>query len=192
MQTERQIQIIEESIKLIADKGIQGFTIKNLSKAIGISEPAIYRHFESKSAILVSILDGFKEMAGMMSSIPFDKGQPAVEKIAFIFFRMIDVFTEQPTIIPIVFAEEIFKNDSMLKEKINEIQNLNLQKIETIIEQGQKAGDVRQDIDKSSLAIIFLGSFRLFIKRWDLNNYNFNLKEEGTKLVNSFKLIIKV
>lgn len=190
MQTERQIQIIEESIKLIAVKGIQGFTIKNLSKAIGISEPAIYRHFESKTAILVSILDSFKEMAGMMSSIPFDEGQPAVEKIAFIFFRMLDVFTEQPTIIPIVFAEEIFKNDSMLKNKINEIQNLNLQKIETIIEQGQKAGNVRQDIDKSSLAIIFLGSFRLLIKRWDLNNYNFNLKEEGTKLVNSFKLIL--
>ena len=44
--------------------------------------------------------------------------------------------------------------------------------------------------DKSSLAIIFLGSFRLLIKRWDLNNYNFDLKEEGTKLVNSFKLIL--
>ena len=190
MQTERQIQIIEESIKLIAEKGIQGFTIKNLSKAIGISEPAIYRHFESKTAILVAILDGFKEMAGMMSSIPFDEKQPAVEKIVFIFFRMLDVFAEQPTIIPIVFAEEIFKNDNMLREKINEIQNLNLQKIETIIEQGQLADNVRKDIDKSSLAIIFLGSFRLLIKRWDLNNYTFDLTTEGTKLVDSLKLIL--
>lgn len=191
MQTDRQIQIIEESIKLIAEKGIQGFTIKNLSKAIGISEPAIYRHFESKTAILVSMLDNFKEMAGMMSSIPFDKNQPAAEKIAFIFSRMLDVFTEQPTIIPIVFAEEIFKNDNMLKEKINEIQNINLQKIESIIEQGQADGNVRKDIDKSSLAIIFMGAFRLLIKRWDLNNYNFKLKTEGTKLVNSFQLILK-
>ncbi|MCD4664213.1 MAG: TetR/AcrR family transcriptional regulator, partial [Bacteroidales bacterium] len=45
MLSDRQQQIIEESIKIIDEKGIQGLTIKNLSKAIGISEPGIYRHF---------------------------------------------------------------------------------------------------------------------------------------------------
>ena len=69
MLTERQQQIIEESIKIIDDKGIQGLTIKNLSKAIGISEPGIYRHFESKTEILLSILNNFKEMAIMLAGI---------------------------------------------------------------------------------------------------------------------------
>jgi len=52
MLTDRQIEIINKSIDIIATKGIQGLTIKNLSKEIGISEPAIYRHFESKTDIL--------------------------------------------------------------------------------------------------------------------------------------------
>ena len=43
---------MESALGLIAEKGIQGLTIKNLSKKIGISEPAIYRHFDSKSSIL--------------------------------------------------------------------------------------------------------------------------------------------
>ncbi|MBL6964026.1 MAG: helix-turn-helix transcriptional regulator, partial [Candidatus Marinimicrobia bacterium] len=51
--TERQDQIIQESIQLIAEKGIQGLTIKNISKAIGITEPAIYRHFDSKNDIIL-------------------------------------------------------------------------------------------------------------------------------------------
>ena len=51
--TDRQNQIIQESIQLIAQKGIQGLTIKNISKAIGFSEPAIYRHFENKNDIYV-------------------------------------------------------------------------------------------------------------------------------------------
>ena len=46
MLSERQEQIIEESIKLIDNKGIQGFTIKNLSKEIGISEPGIYKDLD--------------------------------------------------------------------------------------------------------------------------------------------------
>jgi hypothetical protein len=139
---------------------------------------------------LVAILDGFKEMAGMMSSISFDENQPAMEKVAFIFLRMLDLFFEQPTIISVIFSEEIFKNDNILKEKINEIQNLNLTKIERILEQGQKAGNVRNDIDKSSLALILMGAFRLLIKRWEINDYNFNLKQEGTKLINSLILIV--
>ena len=60
MLSERQEQIIKASIDLIDNNGIQGFTIKNLSKAIGISEPAIYRHFESKFEILATILEIFK------------------------------------------------------------------------------------------------------------------------------------
>ena len=59
--TQRQSEIIQESLKLIADKGIQGFTIKNLANAIGVTEPAIYRHFENKQKILVGILSLFKE-----------------------------------------------------------------------------------------------------------------------------------
>ncbi len=61
MQTERQKEIISVSLELISEKGIQGLTIKNLSKKIGVTEPAIYRHFDSKTEILISILDFFKK-----------------------------------------------------------------------------------------------------------------------------------
>ena len=190
MQTKRQVQIIDISMKLIANKGIQGFTIKNLSKELGISEPAIYRHFENKTAILICILDNFKEMIGMMSSHFLDSDTTAINKIELMFSRMLDIFTEQPTIISVIFSEEIFKNDIILKDKINEIQNIHQSKIEEIIENGQTNSNLRTDIDKSTFALIFMGAFRLLVKRWDLNNHNFNLKEEGAKLINSFKLFI--
>ena len=190
MQTERQTQIIEKSIELIADKGIQGFTIKNLSKSIGISEPAIYRHFDNKTHILISILNNFKEMGDMMSLI-IDNDDTAMEKIEFLFSKMLDIFTGQPAIISVIFSEEIFKNETILKEKIIEIHNMHQSNIEKIVSKGQEENNVRTDIDKSILALILMGSLRLLVKRWDLNNHNFNLREEGKELLNSFKLIIE-
>ena len=62
MLSTRQKQIIEESINVIHTEGIQGFTIKNLSKAIELSEAAIYRHFKSKTEILCALLDSFIEI----------------------------------------------------------------------------------------------------------------------------------
>ncbi|MGC9375649.1 MAG: TetR/AcrR family transcriptional regulator, partial [Bacteroidales bacterium] len=43
MFSERQKEILTTAVEIIAAKGIQGLTIKNLSKEIGISEAAIYR-----------------------------------------------------------------------------------------------------------------------------------------------------
>ncbi|MBI9068411.1 MAG: TetR/AcrR family transcriptional regulator [Salinivirgaceae bacterium] len=190
MQTERQAQIINISMEIIANKGIQGFTIKNISKEIGISEPAIYRHFENKTAILITILDNFKAMIGSSSSSLMDSENTAIGKIECMFSRMLTIFIEQPAIISVIFSEEIFKSEIVLKNKILEIQNLNQARIENIIEKGQADNNVRTDIDKSTFALMFMGAFRLLVKRWDLNDYNSNLKLEGGKLLNSFKLFI--
>ncbi len=190
MQTERQIQIIESALELIAEKGIQGLTIKNLSKKIGVSEPAIYRHFESKNAILLTILNNFKQMAGMMAGmIPSVEGT-AFDKIEFMFSKIIQLFIESPSYVSVIFSEELFKNDEKLKNNIIEVLNQNEQTIEGIIRTGQKKGNVRTDIDSKNLALIVMGSLRFLVKQWDIKGQNKNLKKEGNQLLNSLKLII--
>ena len=191
MQTARQQQIVKSSIELIATKGIQGFTIKNLSKAIGISEPAIYRHFESKTEILVNILNSFKEIGEMMSMMVVNSNDTAIEKIEFMFSKMIEIFMEQPAFVSVIFSEEIFKNEEILINKIVEIQNIHQTNVEKIIEIGQKEKNIRTDIDKSSLALIFMGSFRLLVKQSDLRNKHKNLQTEGQKLINGLKIILQ-
>ncbi len=183
MLTERQQQIIEESINIIDEKGIQGLTIKNLAKAIGITEPGIYRHFESKTEILLSILNNFKEMAVMLSEMMETYEATAIEKISFMFSKMLELFSETPSMVSVIFSEEIFKNEEVLKNKIVEILNLHAQTLENIIAKGQSEKNIREDVDEKSLALMAMGSLRLLVKKWDMNNHNFNLKTEGTKLI---------
>ena len=191
MLSERQQQIIEESIKIIDEKGIQGLTIKNLSKAIGISEPGIYRHFKSKTEILLSILNNFKEMAEMLSGLMKDFEGTAIEKINFMFSRMLDLFSDTPSMVSVIFSEEIFKNEELLKNKITEVLNMHAQTIEGIIAKGQEEKNVRNDIELKTLALLIMGSLRLLVKRWDLNNHNFDLRKEGSKLIEGLdKLLV--
>ena len=48
----RQIEIMEASIELVGEKGIQNFTTKKLAAKIGFTEPAIYRHFGNKNVVM--------------------------------------------------------------------------------------------------------------------------------------------
>ncbi len=191
MLTERQIEIIDKSIDIIATKGIQGLTIKNLSKEIGISEPAIYRHFESKTDILLAILDNFQEMSSFMNEIISDIDDTAIGKIEFMFKKIIEIFSTEPAQVSVVFSEEIFKNEEVLKEKIVEIMDVKEKTIEDIILKGQEKGEVRDDIDNKTLALIVIGALRFRIKQWDLRNQHINLEQESQKLINGLKLILE-
>ncbi len=190
MLSERQQQIISESINLIDEKGIQGLTIKNLSRAIGISEPGIYRHFESKTDILLGLLNNFKEMAVSLSHLMETYEGTASEKIGFMFSKMLSLFSENPSMVSVIFSEEIFKNEEVLKNSIAGILNMNTQTIERIIAEGQAEGNIRSDIQTNSLALLAMGSLRLLVKKWDLNNHNFDLNKEGRDLIDVLSRVL--
>ena len=79
--TERQQEIINVSLELIAESGIQSLTIKNLAKKIGFAESAIYRHYENKIQILLAILDFFKQSTEHYFTNQLETNENAIIKI---------------------------------------------------------------------------------------------------------------
>jgi AcrR family transcriptional regulator len=191
MQTDRQKEIVEVALELITEKGIQGLTIKNLSKKIGISEPAIYRHFDNKIQILISILEFFKDNTEQIFKKELNNNDKAIDKIEHLFTRHFASFSTTPSLVSVIFAEEIFRNEPMLIEKISEVINKNDQILTAIITEGQNSGELRSDMDAKNLSIVIMGSLRLFIKKWQFSGFSFDLPLEGQQLVESIKLIVK-
>jgi len=188
--TKRQNQIIQESIALIAEKGIQGLTIKNISRAIGVSEPAIYRHFESKKEIIKGIIALLQEPVGNGKTTTAD-ALDGMAKIRALVERHTTRFIENPPITAIVFSEDIFNNESSISQTVKSLMQHNQEKIIQIILDGQTDGSIRSDIKADSISLIIIGSFRFLVNKWHLNNYDFNLKNEVSSLLNSIEIMIK-
>ncbi len=189
--TERQQEIINVSLDLIAESGIQSLTIKNLAKKIGFAESAIYRHYDNKIQILLAILDFFKQNTEPLFTDQLNSQENALIKIENLFYSHFEKFSSSPSLVPVIFSEEIFRNEIELTEKVKEIMNKNTKILKTIIELGQKNGEIRNDIDVSHLSVMIMGSLRIFIKQWYMSDYKFNLIEKGSELINSIKIMIK-
>jgi len=190
MYTERQLEIIHTGIKLIAEKGLQGLTIKNLSNAIGISEPAIYRHYKNKKEILVNIIDFFS--GSTESSITeiaqsdlssFDKLRRAFE---FQFSRL----QKNPALISVISSEEIYHGEDYLKEKIRDITLLVAEKLEGIVKEGQTKKEIRDDVPSSQITIMIMGAMRMMMIKWQLFEQKINLMEEGSKILENVLMLI--
>ncbi len=189
--TPRQQQIINVAIELIAEKGIQDLTIKNLSGRIGIAESAIYRHFKSKQDILLGILSLFDEDKTIFMEKIKASGKPPIEQLELLFRLRFKFFKENPAIASVIFSEEIFRNDQRLSQKVFEIMKNNQEIVFDIIKAGQKQNVIRKDINTHQLAFIIIGALRLAVTRWRLSGFAFNLEKEGKKLWESILKIIK-
>lgn len=189
--TDRQKEIVDESIRIIAEKGIQQLTIKNISKSVGISEPAIYRHFDGKIDILLAILFKFKKNSRINLAKITSNKTSSLKQIESVFSNHFKKFDANPALAAVIFSEEIFQNDKRLSKQVNLIMKLNQNIIMKIIEGGQQNNEIRSDIPKEQLYLIIIGALRLIVTKWRLAKYSFDLKKEGIELLNPIKKIIE-
>lgn len=189
--TKRQQEIINTSIELIAENGIQELTIKNLSKNIGIAESAIYRHFDSKFDILLGILSQFKESKTTALAQIQSSGVSEIKQLEMVFSQRLKQFTQKPAITAVIFSEEIFQNDKRLSEEVYEIMNTSQKIVLSFIENGQINGSVRSDISAEQLSFTIIGALRFIVTKWRLSGFTFNLEEAGSELWESLRKMIE-
>ena len=54
---ERRAQILREAARCFGTRGFHGTTTRDVARAVGITEAALYRYFSGKEAIYAAILD---------------------------------------------------------------------------------------------------------------------------------------
>src|SRR5215468_9214298 len=57
----RRDQILDTAADLFAARGFHGVSVGEIGRACGISGPALYKHFESKDAVLAAMLVDISE-----------------------------------------------------------------------------------------------------------------------------------
>jgi len=189
--TQKQYQIIEAAIELIADKSIQQLTIKNLAKKIVVTDGALYRHFNSKIDILLGILNMFQDEARINLEQVKQSKLPALQQFEDIFLHRLRYFTRKPAVAAVIFSESIFQNDSRLTSAVNKFLIMHEDTLRIIIERGIQSGEIRKDILIDETIYITIGSMRYLVTRWRLSGRNFDLYKKGVRLLGNLKELIK-
>ena len=187
--TERQQQIVETAIKLIADKGIQNLTTKNIAFEIGISEPAIYRHFSSKLEILKAVITNF-QIKMQPASEKLKEFLNSISKIESFILEHLKIINLNPDFAKVIFSEANFQNEENLILKMNNMMNQSHKILETIVQSGQKKDEIRSDIGSLSIVRMIIGSMRLLVTQWSMSGMIFNLETEGKQLCEDIKKLI--
>lgn len=57
--------LIEAAVELIEEQGLDGLTLREVARRVGVTHAAPYRHFKDKSALVAAVAEeGFRRIAG--------------------------------------------------------------------------------------------------------------------------------
>ncbi len=186
----RQQEIIDSALEIIAEKGIENFTIKNLAKARGVSEPALYRHFESKENILILIISQYRNSVFDLFDQLIDSEIPSHKKIESFYIETIHRFSNKPSLSTILFSDELFRHNKRLSKEVNSIIEMMHARIEIILKKAKSKKELKTESPCSDLAWIIMGTMRICITRWRLADYSYDAVKEVKAMLKSLKKII--
>lgn len=191
MISERQKEIIDAAGRILTESGIGGLTTKKMAQEMGFSEAAIYRHFPSKEAITLAMLEFLRENMDSRLSL-IDPNLDLEARFKTLFSSQFSFFNQHPHFTAAVFSDGLWEESDQINQAILALMQTKIGFLMPLIFEGQTKGLFTADISAEHLVHVVLGAFRLHMFKWRISAFNFDLNTSGMELIQSVLTMIKI
>ena len=188
--TIRQTEILDSAARLIAEGGMQRFTLRRVAAELGVTEPAIYRHFSSKHEILKAMLQRFSE--GSLTGL-LDVQSRSADILASLQQFLANLFSSlklRPEMSALLFAEGMFRYDDKLADVVLRRMKKTQHRLTALLARGQQLGQIRSDVEAENLALVVQGTTRLLGNKWHLSGQESDISKDGLALADSLSKLL--
>jgi AcrR family transcriptional regulator len=156
---EKQIQILQVTEKLFAEKGFDGTSIRDIAKQANINIAMVSYYFGSKEKMLEALIySRISDMKLQLESL-FKEAISPVEKINKLIELYIHRINKNKGIYQILHFELTSKKREIDLKSFAEVKKQNFEIIKKIIVEGQEKGIFKKDINLILIPSSILGPF---------------------------------
>lgn len=180
----RKDSIILATIDVLDELGIQGLTINEIARKVGISEGAIYKHYKSKSALIGAVIDHFFMFDIEIRLTVEMKGMSPREAIFFAINTYASYYESYPAITALNEILNELTYDADLSDKVKSLYLGRIDFLKNLITKAQDNGEFNVGLNSTNLADVIMGLFKAICLRWRFLDQGFHLSDETSKTLN--------
>ena len=161
---ERREQIIQAAISIMAEQGLQGTTTRRIAEKVGISEPALYKYFPGKKALLLEALGEVGNRFFQTLTRAGDEKDSVPDRIFKMCASFYEFVMDHPEESMLLFEAVTGARDPEIKESLGTKMVEYTRVLADMFEKGKAQGSVRKDLDTMVAAwqILSLGITLVF------------------------------
>lgn len=153
---ERREQILNAALEVFAEKGYAGASMRDIARAVGVTEGLLYHYFESKEQLLEACWRERSWRPQLERILQEGEDKPLSEVLREVVRSFAQTMEENASTV-LMCVSEMQRNPQMAVSHIERIED-NMRLIGDFLRRRQAAGEIRTDIDVGIAAGMLLGS----------------------------------
>ena len=178
-QEERRKEIVQATMDLAAEQGIKKVTTQAIADRVGIAQPTIFRHFKTREAIFVAVIDWISKNLFKAISKGTNPNSAADEKLQHLLQRQLGFISKHRAIPKVLFSDLLHLESPKLKTALQQVMSNYINRVTDLLKEGVAEGLFRSDLDADETARYLTALIQGLILRWSIYEYSFPLEKEA-------------
>src|SRR5215831_17991926 len=153
----RKRQIVETTLELVAGHGADAVSAQLIADTIGLSQPAVFRHFPTKGAVWMAVIEWLQgRLADVWSEA--HGGQeypPPIWVLRRMFLGHVELIIKYPGLAKVVFSDHIRHQYPALHEQFRVLHQRYEREVTTLLEGAVRRSDLPSTTDVPAAAMLF-------------------------------------
>jgi len=177
----RREQIVEATLALLANVPLDQLSTRQIAKEIGISQPALFRHFSSRDDLLLAAIESTRaSLSGVAEAVLRQTGgaEKQLESLATELLRHLE---KTPGLPRLLFAN-VAAGEGPVLGAIKQLYSMQSSLVAELIRQGQREGRFDASIEARDAATLFVGFLQGLTLTRRLTPRDESFQQEGKRL----------
>ncbi|PTQ67158.1 TetR/AcrR family transcriptional regulator [Celeribacter persicus] len=179
---ERKAQIVAEVLRLADEIGPDRLSTTDVARAIGLSQPAIFRHFPTKGALWLAVADDIADRLQSCWAVAEAGATGPHARLKALIGAQLTAIAETPALPSILFSRELQVDNQALRDVFRGLLGAFQGRLVAVIRDLQAADDLKRDVSPEDVAILLTSLVQGVAIRWTLGARGFALVPEGLRL----------
>jgi AcrR family transcriptional regulator len=158
---ERKAEILSAALDILSENGIHALSMRSIGERVGVTDAALYRHFQDKSDIVTSLVD----MAFSLG-LNVEEQNSGREWFLRSMESRLSSFETDPRLVSVLFHEEIFREYPEAGRRFDQRRHEMAVSVAGRVKDLQASGEAR-GTDAETFALIYMGSMRMAVLEWE-------------------------
>jgi len=190
---ERKKDIVEATLELIGEKGIESLRTSQIAEKVGFSEAALYKHFSDKKEVVKATIQtaGNELIKSLKNSIRDSKNDEDLTKLRKVLETHMNFIRNHPGITRLLFSDEVHFNEKNLQKELYNIISKYRKIIKNLLKDGKGNNEVREDLNLDAAFSLYFGMIQSQILFWSFTGGKESLQEQEDELWTLFRRTIE-
>lgn len=180
---QRKAEIVDATLKLAFQVGPEAITTERIAQKVGITQPAVFRHFPRKEDIWVAVVGWIGDKLASRWGRALHSNADAMDQLHAILQAQLGLIQSTPAIPAILFSRELHIKNRTLRAVVTSLLGRFHELLKNIIDSGIHSRTFRADLDSTDAAFVIIALVQGSAVRWSLSERSFNLVDEGDRLL---------